>query len=381
MFFGNTIRPLLGLEWYFDDSNALCVNKTYMANFWGRYNPNYHCYYLGVVSHSSTTGLVDLLFAFDFIRMKWYQILPTTGRVPQCAFTVEDVTGNKYVYASANTGYMVRLENGLTWGDAAYPITNTVKTADIIWAGSIWDKTSVNRVKLLSEHNAAGKVTINTYVNGETSTYVQVADETSLGGTNRYNKLIAKVYGTVVAAGDEPEKRYKLIALSHAFEFIFTECSAYKPHILGWGVQWQLEHEDFTGDVAASAGSAVPLAGYTYGFVYEFDGGGTELDDAISSGGFRVPYSCTLQSVTILCDTVGDIDIDIWKCTYENWALSSVADTICAATRPTITADRKLYDDTLDGWNTDINAGDILKFHINTCATITNVTINLKWEV
>ncbi|GAI52053.1 unnamed protein product, partial [marine sediment metagenome] len=76
-------------------------------------------------------------------------------------------------------------------------------------------------------------------------------------------------------------------------------------------------------------------------------------------------------------DISGSIVIDIWKDTYANFPPTD-ADSITASAPPTISTAQKSQDATLIGWTKTINAGDILAFNVDSCATITRVTLALK---
>jgi hypothetical protein len=107
------------------------------------------------------------------------------------------------------------------------------------------------------------------------------------------------------------------------------------------------------------------------------DGGGSALATGVAKGCLKIDFACTIVEVTLLADQSGSVVIDIWKDTYTNYP-PTVADTITASAKPTITTATKSQDNTLTGWNKDIAAGDILKFNVDSVTTITNVTVVLK---
>ena len=82
----------------------------------------------------------------------------------------------------------------------------------------------------------------------------------------------------------------------------------------------------------------------------------------------------------MLADQTGSIVVDIWKDTYGNFP-PTVADTITAAAKPTIAAGTKDTDTTLTGWTKAITAGDILRFNVDSAATVTKVTLSLTVSV
>lgn len=93
-------------------------------------------------------------------------------------------------------------------------------------------------------------------------------------------------------------------------------------------------------------------------------------------GDLFIPFDCTITGVTLLVDQVGSIVVDIWKDTYANYP-PTVADTITASAKPTITAADKSSNTTLVGWTRLITAGDTLRFKVDSCATITRCTLTL----
>jgi hypothetical protein len=110
---------------------------------------------------------------------------------------------------------------------------------------------------------------------------------------------------------------------------------------------------------------------------YGIDGGGVPITTGVQGSGVRVPFDCIIQSATLQSNVSGSIVIDIWKDTYANFP-PTVADSICASAKPTISASNKSEDVTLTGWTKTITAGDILYFNVDSCSTITNVTLTLK---
>jgi hypothetical protein len=106
------------------------------------------------------------------------------------------------------------------------------------------------------------------------------------------------------------------------------------------------------------------------------DGGGSAITTGIK-GDVEIPFACSINQVTMLADQTGSIQVDIWKDTYANFAPTD-ADSITAAAVPNISAADKSQDATLTGWTTSVTAGDILRFNVDSVATIERVTISLK---
>lgn len=109
------------------------------------------------------------------------------------------------------------------------------------------------------------------------------------------------------------------------------------------------------------------------------DGGGSVLTTGIK--GFKsFPIAGTIIGVRLLADQSGSIVIDIWKDVYANYP-PTVADTITAAAKPTITTDTDSEDTTLTGWTTAVAAGDVFGFNIDSVTTITRIILELTIEV
>jgi len=106
------------------------------------------------------------------------------------------------------------------------------------------------------------------------------------------------------------------------------------------------------------------------------DGGGSAITTG-EKGHLEIPFDCEIQRVTLLADQSGSIKIDIWKDIYANFPPDD-ADSICGGNEPEISSAQKYQDATLSGWTKTINAGDILAFNVDSCATITRVTLALK---
>jgi len=108
------------------------------------------------------------------------------------------------------------------------------------------------------------------------------------------------------------------------------------------------------------------------------DGGGSAITTG-QKGHLEIPFACTIKQVTMLADQSGSIVVDIWKDTYANFPPTD-ADSITASAPPTISSAQKSQDSTLTGWTKSISSGDILAFNVDSCTTITRVTISLKVE-
>lgn len=107
-----------------------------------------------------------------------------------------------------------------------------------------------------------------------------------------------------------------------------------------------------------------------------FDGQGT----APTAGTIRYLVcnaSGTLIGWRIVGDVTGSAVVDVWKIAY-GASLPTVANTIAASAKPTLSSAKINKDDTLTGWTTSVTADDILGFKVDSASTLTTVTIELK---
>lgn len=111
---------------------------------------------------------------------------------------------------------------------------------------------------------------------------------------------------------------------------------------------------------------------------FVIDGGGSAITTGVK-GDLEIPFACTLNAWTLLADASGAIKIDIWKDTYANFPPTD-ADSITNAHEPEIAASGvKAQDTDISDWaDVTVDAGDILRFNVDSCATITRVTLSIK---
>lgn len=109
------------------------------------------------------------------------------------------------------------------------------------------------------------------------------------------------------------------------------------------------------------------------------DGGGSTITTGIK-GDLVIPFKGTITAATILADQTGSIVVDIWKDIYANFP-PTVADTITASAKPTLSSATKNTDSTLTGWTTTINSGDILRFNVDSVTTCQRVTLTLTVKI
>lgn len=131
-------------------------------------------------------------------------------------------------------------------------------------------------------------------------------------------------------------------------------------------------------DLAADAATQAELdAIKTDQITFVVDGAGSAITTGAKKVYVQIPYACTITSWVIIGDPSGSIVFDIWKDTYANFP-PTVADTITASAKPTLTTAVKATSSTLTGWTTSIAAGDVLELNVDSATTVTKAILILK---
>jgi hypothetical protein len=126
---------------------------------------------------------------------------------------------------------------------------------------------------------------------------------------------------------------------------------------------------------AAEARAVLNVGDFTL-FV-DVDGGGATIATGTVKGDYTADFAFTIVGWTLLANQSGSIVFDIWKDTYANYP-PTVADTITASAKPTISSATKGQSTTLTGWTTSVASNDTLRFKIDSVTNIQHVTLALK---
>jgi hypothetical protein len=113
------------------------------------------------------------------------------------------------------------------------------------------------------------------------------------------------------------------------------------------------------------------------------DGAGSVITTGFK-GFTSVPIGGTISKWRILSTdagspTSGSIVIDIWKAAYSGFP-PTVANTITASAKPTVTTATKAESTTLTGWTTAITAGDVLGFNVDSVTSFKKVSMTLEFD-
>lgn len=137
-----------------------------------------------------------------------------------------------------------------------------------------------------------------------------------------------------------------------------------------------------SGNVLTSNGttwtSAAPAgASVTRDITWAISGGGSTITTG-SKFGLTVDYACTISQWTIVGDQSGSIVIDVWKLAFNQDNNPTVANTITASAKPTVSSHKGATSSTLTGWTTSVSAGDTLFFNVDSVTSMQFATISLK---
>lgn len=124
-----------------------------------------------------------------------------------------------------------------------------------------------------------------------------------------------------------------------------------------------------------AAGTTITTAQKTHQIGITVDGAGSAITTGVK-GYKSFPVAGTITRVRMLADQSGSAVIDIWKDTFANYP-PTVADTITAAAKPTLSTQDHSEDSTLTGWTTSVSAGDVFGFKVDSATTVTRVTLEL----
>lgn len=119
--------------------------------------------------------------------------------------------------------------------------------------------------------------------------------------------------------------------------------------------------------------STIPNERLTFGI----DGQGFTITTGVKGATRPIPFNCTITSWKIIGDVSGSIVFDIWKTAFSTSALPTVANTITASAKPTLTATFGATSSTLTGWTTSITAGDELLINVDSVTSLKQVTLQL----
>lgn len=108
-------------------------------------------------------------------------------------------------------------------------------------------------------------------------------------------------------------------------------------------------------------------------FGITIDGGGSAITTGVK-GDITIPFACTIDSWYITADQAGSIVIDVWKDAFANFP-PTVADTIAGSEKPTLSAASSNSDTNLTSFTKSIASNDVIRFNVDSAATVTRVNL------
>lgn len=121
----------------------------------------------------------------------------------------------------------------------------------------------------------------------------------------------------------------------------------------------------------------VTTADLTRTINYVIDGNPNVIGTGVK-GQVTIDVTGIIESWTLVSDVPGNLVVDVKKTTYQNYpSFSSIAGT----EKPTLTLQSKNKDDGLSTWNTILNAGDILRFEVESCDSIKQFMLAMKLKL
>lgn len=133
-----------------------------------------------------------------------------------------------------------------------------------------------------------------------------------------------------------------------------------------------------TGEIKTVTQSSISNSGATAGSIaLIIDGGGVTPSTGQKGSFITIPYSGTITGWDIFGNVSGSCVVDVWKCDYTSFP-PTIANTITASAKPTLTSAQKNTNSILTGWTTTVTAGDIFAFNLESASTLTNINVILK---
>lgn len=111
---------------------------------------------------------------------------------------------------------------------------------------------------------------------------------------------------------------------------------------------------------------------------FSVDGVGSVIATGTQKANVQIPYACLITGVTVRSNVSSNTTIDIWKKVYTpGWTPPTIANTIVASAKPTLTAAIDSQDTTLTGWTKTVSADDVFYFTVDTNSAATHLDIVL----
>jgi hypothetical protein len=266
MFDGAILRPIKGLETFFDPNSDLQINFDQIDKARGWVDSTYKEYNL--ILPMSTETKPNRWFIYDLVRRRWFEKDIGTAAWPQCGFPVYTSTGQQLIYSGLDTGRMVQQEKGTTWGGSV-AIEQEIGVGDFFPSENIWHNTRIRYLFLVCKkivedadveiyHFADTDDTgtdavvfrdVSAAIGG--SAGVTFVDDWDSDGVNDIAWAAAVSTTLDISLAGSVERLAKLnksmnkLAWSHGFSFKLSTSSTNKGfRPLMWGIRWEYERHE-----------------------------------------------------------------------------------------------------------------------------------------
>lgn len=171
---GITLKPIPGIEPYFDPLDSSFVGYSALENASGFIDPLLKEYNLIIG---------DNWLIYDIQRAKWFKKEP--GTYPECGWRVQDTDGGQYCYLGYDTGYMMRNENTNAFDGS--DISQSATLADMA-LGGLPHETQLDFLKLTVEEKSGDddSITVKHRADGATAWTTLTAVPMFATGDPRY---------------------------------------------------------------------------------------------------------------------------------------------------------------------------------------------------
>lgn len=153
--------------------------------------------------------------------------------------------------------------------------------------------------------------------------------------------------------------------------------------VLEPGVDYTILDDQITYTIAPASGSdsfivaMATTADLTRTINYVVDATPNVVSTGVK-GQVTIDVTGTIESWTLVSDVPGNLVVDVKKTTYQNYPTFS---SITGTEKPTLSSQSKNKDDGLSTWNTLLNAGDILRFEVESCDLVKQFMIAMKLKL
>ena len=113
-----------------------------------------------------------------------------------------------------------------------------------------------------------------------------------------------------------------------------------------------------------------------FGWSVTFGDGSTAIATGVA-GWVEIPFGMTLTEVRLFVQPSGSIKVDVWVDSYANFPPDN-GDTITGGNEPEVSSGVKDEDTTLTSWTKGLSEGDVMMFNVDSCSTVTRVTIAFR---